>query len=81
FGRGLGVSPRFVFTPFLARKGVRGMVEGVFHHPGSAIYNYELNLVVSTSPKRHLSLFTKESIPLFLILGKPLQILQKEYPS
>jgi len=40
FGRGLGVSPRYNIPPsvegsFLARKGVRGMVERVFQHPAS----------------------------------------------
>jgi hypothetical protein len=29
----LGMSPDIIFPPFLARKGVRGMVERVFHHP------------------------------------------------
>jgi len=34
FGRGLGVSPRYnLFPPVMDRKGVRGMVERVFHHP------------------------------------------------
>ena len=32
-----GYPPDISFTPFLARKGVRGMVEGVFDHPASVV--------------------------------------------
>ena len=30
-----GCPPDIIFSPFLARKGDRGMVERVFHHPAS----------------------------------------------
>ncbi len=33
-----GCPPDIIFSPFLARKGVRGMVERVFHHPDRVAY-------------------------------------------
>jgi hypothetical protein len=35
FGGSLRVSLSYKSTPFLARKGVRGMAAGNFHYPGS----------------------------------------------